>query len=260
MDTVVTNRIDEAFRQKRNLLNIYYTAGYPKIKDTVRIAEQLERSGADIMELGMPYSDPIADGPTIQESSTVALKNGMTISKLFEQLQVLRDKVSIPVILMGYLNPVIQFGVERFCEKCREVGVDGVILPDLPMKDYLEVYKPIFSDNGLYNIFLITPQTSEDRIRQIDRESDGFIYMVSSASVTGARSTITENQQSYFERIASMQLKTPRMIGFGISNKETYENACQYSQGAIIGSAFIKQLAQDSSNTAIDKFIKSIKS
>lgn len=253
------NRIDQAFESKKDLLNIYFTAGFPAVDDTVRIARALEEAGADIIELGLPYSDPIADGPTIQDSSTQAIKNGMNLKLLFEQLQDLRKHVTIPVIMMGYLNPVMQFGVERFCEKCQQVGVDGLILPDLPMSEYLEVYKPIFQQHGLYNTFLVTPQTSEERIRLIDEKTDGFIYLVSSSSITGAKSGFQDQQIEYFDRIQSMKLKSKTMIGFGISSHETYSTACQYADGAIIGSAFIKSLAQDSSDEAIKNFVKHIK-
>lgn len=254
------NRIDQAFNTKNNqLLNVYFTAGFPKLDDTLRIAKGLEAGGVDIIELGLPFSDPVADGPTIQESSTKALKNGMTIKLLFDQLKDLREHVSVPVLLMGYINPVLQYGFERFCEKCQEVGVDGLILPDLPMYEYEELYQDTLSKYGLYNVFLITPQTSEDRIRKIDELSSGFIYMVSSASITGAKSGITEEQISYFNRVNSLNLKNRRLIGFGISNRQTFEKACEYADGAIVGSAFIKQLEQDASDEAIKDFVKSLK-
>lgn len=257
----MTNRIDQAFESKKgHLLNVYYTAGYPDLNDTVRIAKALEGAGADIIELGIPFSDPIADGPTIQESSTKALANGMTLSKLFEQLQDLRKEVTVPVLMMGYINPVIQYGIERFCEKCHEVGIDGLILPDLPMHEYEENYKPLFEKFGLYNVFLITPQTSEARIVKIDELSNGFIYMVAASSITGAKNDISEEQIKYFNRVNSMGITNKRMIGFGISNNETFEKACQYADGAIVGSAFIKQLGKDASDEGIHTFIQSIKS
>lgn len=259
METLEINRITQLFAAKQErLLNVYFTAGYPALDDTVRIAKALEDAGADLLEIGIPYSDPIADGPTIQESSTQAITNGMTIELLFEQLSELRPKVSVPVLLMGYLNPVIQFGVERFCQKCQETGVDGLILPDLPMHEYSEIYQPVFERFGLHNVFLVTPQTAEERIRVIDENSNGFIYLVSSASITGAKSGISQEQLDYFQRIGAMQLKSPTMIGFGISNKETFDTACKHAQGAIIGSAFIKQLAQDASQEAIQQFVKTI--
>ena len=253
--TKVKNRIEELFSlKKQRVLSVYFSAGFPELHDTLKIAQWLQESGADMIEIGMPFSDPIADGPTIQESNKKALDNGMSIKLLFDQLSNLRQHVEIPVILMGYLNPVIQFGIERFCSKCEETGVDGLILPDLPMAEYLEEYRNLFEQHGLFNIFLITPQTSEDRIRQIDRHSNGFIYMVSSASVTGARNTISGEQTSYFDRINAMALNHPALIGFGISNKETFDLACRYATGAIIGSAFIKTLASSSN---LEKDIKS---
>lgn len=212
-----------------------------------------------MLEIGIPFSDPVADGPTIQESSQVALENGMTLEKLFDQLKVLRGVVSIPVLLMGYINPIIQFGLERFCDKCAEVGIDGVIIPDLPMQEYLEVYQNKFNENGIKNIFLISPNTSEDRIRLIDDHTDGFIYMVSSSSTTGAKSGMQSGQLEYYQRIAAMNLKNPRLIGFGISDKGTFEAACEHANGAIIGSAFVKQLKEDASEGAIENFIKRIK-
>lgn len=243
--TKISNRIDQVFEEKKgNILSAYYTAGFPKLQDTVQIAEYLEKSGADMIEIGMPFSDPLADGPTIQQSSMQALQNGMSLRLLFEQLQHIRQHVRIPLILMGYMNPVLQYGIEKFCQHCQQVGVDALILPDLPMQEYLHEYKELFESYGLYNIFLITPQTSEDRIRLIDENSHGFIYMVSSASITGAKSGITSEQTAYFERIRNMQLKNPTLIGFGISNQETFSKACTYASGAIIGSAFIKVLAQ----------------
>jgi len=240
-----SNRLDQLFQQKKgNILSIYYTAGFPDLNDTVRIAENLQDAGADIIEIGMPFSDPLADGPTIQQSSLHALNNGMTIRLLFEQLQDIRKKVDIPIILMGYLNPAMQYGLEKFCEQCQKAGVDALILPDLPMQEYLNEYKELFESYGLYNIFLISPQTSEARIRLIDENSHGFIYMVSSASITGAKTGISEEQVAYFKRVEAMQLQNPTLIGFGISNYETFSKACEYSSGAIIGSAFIKALDQ----------------
>jgi len=255
-----THRIDQLFQQKKeNILSVYYTAGFPQLDDTVRIAEYLQQAGADLIEIGMPYSDPLADGPTIQDSSQQALDNGMSIKVLLEQLQGIRSTVDIPLILMGYLNPVIQYGVEKFCEQCRQIGVDALIIPDLPMQAYLDEYKQLFESYGLYNIFLITPQTSEERIRLIDEHSHGFIYMVSSASVTGAKGNITEQQIAYFNRIQAMQLRHPQLIGFGISNQETFQQACQYAQGAIIGSAFIKVLAENQDlEKGISDFINSV--
>lgn len=259
MESRAKNRITHLFeKRKEKLLNVYFTAGFPALDDTVRIAKALEEAGADLLEIGIPYSDPIADGPTIQESSTQAIENGMSIQVLFDQLAALRTQVQIPVLLMGYLNPMIQYGVKQFCQKCQEVGVDGLILPDLPMHEYEEVYAETFEASGIQNVFLVTPQTATSRIRTIDANSDGFIYLVSSASVTGAKTGISEEQTAYFKRINAMELQSPTLIGFGISNKETFETACQYSRGAIIGSAFIKQLADDASDEAIHHFVKTI--
>ena len=255
------HRLSELFRtKKRNVLSVYYTAGYPHLNDTVRIAEYLEQAGADVIEVGMPYSDPLADGPTIQQSGMQALENGMTIRTLFEQLQNVRATVSLPLILMGYLNPALQYGLERFCQQCQRVGVDALIIPDLPMQEYLDEYKELFESYGLYNIFLVSPQTSAERIRLIDEHSHGFIYVVSSASITGAKAGISAEQVTYFERIKNLQLKHPTLIGFGISNHETFRTACQHAEGAIIGSAFIKVLA-DSENLEQDitRFVRSIK-
>lgn len=246
------NRIDALFSKKReDILSVYFTAGYPALHDTTRVMKALETAGADLIEVGIPFSDPIADGPTIQASNEVALGNGIDLATILEQLKGIRAEVSIPIVLMGYINPIVQYGVERFCAACKEIGVDGLILPDLPMYEYLQVYKAHFDAAGLYNIYLITPQTSEARIREIDQNTNGFIYMVSSASITGARSEISDQQVSYFERVRAMHLKNPQLIGFGISNRETYSQACQYANGAIIGSAFIKVL-QNSTNLEQD--------
>ena len=253
------NRIDEVFsKKKKEVLNIYFTAGYPKINDTLRIARTLEAAGVDIIEIGIPYSDPIADGPTIQDSSQKALDAGMSLKLLMRQLQDLRKHIKIPVILMGYINPVLQYGFTKFCQDCKEVGIDGVILPDLPMQEYAEMYQVTFEEYGIYNIFLMTPQTSEKRVLQINEASKGFIYMVSSASITGAKQEVSQAQIDYFERIQKMNLSVQRLIGFGISNKETFDNACQYASGAIIGSAFINQLNKDDSDEAITSFVGSI--
>ncbi len=261
MNITVTNRISRLFEGKNErILSVYFTAGFPKLNDTVPVVQALQSAGADIVEIGVPYSDPVADGPTIQDSNTKALKNGMTIQLLFEQLRGIRESVDIPIILMGYINPVLQYGVEKFCQKCEEVGVDGLILPDLPMAEYLTEYKAIFEKYGLKNVFLITPQTSESRIREIDENTDGFIYMVSSASITGAKSNISDEQVAYFQRVGNMGLKNPRLIGFGISNRATFDKACTYSNGAIIGSAFIKVLegAKDLEKE-ISEYIKTVK-
>ncbi len=237
------NRIDKLFNeQKQEILSVYFSAGFPQLNDTLPVMRWLQEGGANIIEIGIPFSDPVADGPTIQKSNKIALDNGMSVKLLFEQLKDMRKEISIPVILMGYINPVLQFGLENFCRKCAETGVDGLILPDLPMAEYMQEYKKTFEKYGLYNIFLITPQTSEERIREIDANSKGFIYMVSSASTTGAKGSITGEQIAYFEKIRSMSLKNPTLIGFGISNRETFLEACKHASGAIIGSAFINVL------------------
>lgn len=253
------NRIQEKLKEDHKLLSIYFTAGYPELEDTVPIIERLEKSGVDMIEIGLPFSDPLADGPTIQESSTAALKNGMHTQLLFEQLKDIRKTVSIPLIIMGYFNPVLQYGVKAFCEKCEEIGIDGLILPDLPLDVYQEEYEEVFRAHGLFNIFLITPQTSDDRIRKIDDGSEGFIYMVSSASTTGAKSGFGEEQKEYFDRIAAMELKNPQIVGFGISNAAAFNQATSKAKGAIIGSAFIKMLTEKGT-LGIETFIKSIKS
>jgi len=249
------NRIQKKLGEDKKLLSIYFSAGYPNLNDTVSIIQDLEKNGVDMIEIGLPFSDPLADGPTIQKSSTIALKNGMGTDLLFNQLKEIRKTVSIPLIIMGYFNPVFQYGVENFCKKCQEIGIDGLILPDLPLDVYKEEYDTIFKKYNLINIFLITPQTSDARIRQIDDASDGFIYMVSSASTTGAKQGLGEEQEAYFERIAGMNLKNPQIVGFGISNARTFEQATRAAKGAIIGSAFIKILSQQGT-AGISEFIK----
>jgi len=254
------NRIDYLFQTKKErILSIYVTAGFPNLEDTLPVMEAIQASGADIIEIGLPYSDPIADGPTIQESNTIALENGMSIRKLFSQLLGFRAKIHLPVVLMGYLNPIIQYGVEEFCKKCKEVGVDGLILPDLPLQQYAEEYQEIFEKYGLFNTFLISPQTSEKRIREIDQHSSGFIYMVSSHAITGGKSAISPEQLAYFERVEAMNLIHPRLIGFGISDAVSFQMASRYSQGAIIGSAFIKQIKDSTDlNQDINTYIQGI--
>ncbi len=256
--TKMKNRIKQKLSEDKKLLSIYFSAGFPKLSDTVSIIQDLENNGVDMIEIGLPFSDPLADGPTIQESSTIALKNGMSTDLLFTQLKDIRKSVSIPLLIMGYFNPVLQYGVENFCKKCEEIGVDGLILPDLPLDVYQDEYEPIFKKHGLINVFLITPQTSEIRIRQIDNASEGFIYMVSSASTTGAKQGMGEEQEAYFERIARMDLKNPQIVGFGISNARTFQQATKTAKGAIIGSAFIKMLSKKG-KAGISEFIKTIK-
>ena len=254
------NRIDQLFLNKpKEVLNIYCTAGFPALNDTLTIMETLQQSGADMVELGMPFSDPLADGPVIQESSTRAIANGMRISVLFEQLKGFRDRISLPIILMGYMNPVLQFGVENFCKKCAETGVDGIILPDLPMDEFETEYRQIFEKYGLHLIFLVTPETSEARIRKIDSLSKGFVYAVSSSSTTGKDKDMGD-QQAYFARLKEMKLKNPVLIGFGIKDKPTFQAACANSNGAIIGSAFVKAI-ENSTNlqSSIQSFVQGIK-
>jgi len=249
------NRIQKKLGEDKKLLSIYFSAGYPNLNDTVSIIQDLEKNGVDMIEIGLPFSDPLADGPTIQKSSTMALKNGMGTDLLFNQLKEIRKTVSIPLIIMGYFNPVLQYGVENFCKKCQEIGIDGLILPDLPLDVYKEEYETIFKKYNLINIFLITPQTSESRISQIDDASEGFIYMVSSASTTGAKQGFGEEQEAYFDRIGRMNLKNPQIVGFGISNARTFEQATKTAKGAIIGSAFIKMLSHKGT-AGISEFIR----
>lgn len=253
------NRINKLFQEKKNILSIYYTAGYPNLGDTVAIAEELERSGADLLEIGFPYSDPVADGPVIQASSKAALDAGMTLKLLFEQLKDLRKTVSIPVLLMGYVNPLLQYGVANFCKSCAEVGVDGCIVPDLPMAEYEELYADDFKKHDLTNIFLVTPQTAAERIQKIDGLSNGFIYLLSSSATTGQNLSVSEGTEAYFSRIAALKLKNPTMIGFGISSKETFDKACQYANGAIIGTAFVKSLKADDVSGSVKEFMKTFK-
>lgn len=255
------NRIDQLFETKsENILSVYFTAGFPNLNDTVQIIHELENNGVDLIEIGIPFSDPTADGPTIQRSSESALKNGMNLQLLFEQLKDIRKSVKIPLILMGYINPVYQFGIEQFCKKCAEVGIDGTILPDLPLDEYELNNREIFEKHNLHNVLLITPQTSENRIRQIDEVSSGFIYMVSSASTTGAGKRVEDFHRDYFERIQQMNLKNPRLIGFGISDRETFDNACKFANGAIIGSAFVNAISENAKLTeSIASFVKGIR-
>lgn len=237
----MSNRIQQLFQEKQDhILSIFLTSGYPNLSDTAQTIKDLAASGVDMIEIGMPFSDPIADGPTIQQSNQIALNNGISLPLIFEQLAEIRQEVDIPLLLMGYLNPVVQYGIEAFCAKAAEIGIDGLILPDLPMYEYQTMYKDVFETHGLSNIFLITPQTSEARIRLIDDVSDAFIYVVSTDSTTGKTEGFGEKNIAYFERIQAMNLKNPTLIGFGISDNASFETVCRYSLGAIIGSAFIK--------------------
>jgi len=251
------NRINQLFKEKKNnILSIYYTAGYPGLGDTVATAEALQESGADMLEIGFPYSDPVADGPVIQATSKQALDNGMDLNLLFEQLKELRKKVTIPVLLMGYVNPVLQYGVENFCKACADAGIDGCIVPDLPMYEYEELYKDVFLKYGLCNIFLVTPQTSDERIRKIDALSNGFIYLLSASATTGKNLNVSDVTTTYFSRVAAMELNNPTMIGFGISSKETFEKACKYANGGIIGTAFVKAVEKGDLKENISSFMK----
>lgn len=252
------NRIKDTLDKNKKLLSIYFTAGYPNLNDTVPILKQLQDDGVDMVEIGLPFSDPLADGPTIQDSSTQALKNGMSTDVLFGQLKNIRETIHIPLILMGYFNPMLQYGISEFCERCKEVGIDGLIIPDLPLEEYLNHYKDTFEAYGLKMIFLITPQTSNERIRKIDQHSDAFIYMVSSASTTGAKSGFGEEQKAYFKRIQEMKLRNPQIVGFGISNAHTFNQATESAKGAIIGSAFIKAVTGDGLS-GITPFLGSIR-
>ena len=239
------NRIDKTLKENDNILSIYFTAGYPHLKSTTEIIKNLVSAGTDMIEIGLPFSDPLADGETIQMSSKIALDNGMSTKILFDQLKGIRNHVNIPLIIMGYFNPIFQFGVEEFCKKCNEIGIDGLIIPDLPIDIYLTKYKPIFEKNQLQNIFLITPQTSDERIDYIDKNSGGFIYVVSSSSITGSTNKFNENSLNYFRRLEKMRLSTPKIIGFGISNNENFSIASKYSKGCIVGSAFIKYIQKN---------------
>ncbi len=256
------NRITDLFEKKgKNILNIFYTAGFPLLNDTRRIAESLEAAGADIIEIGIPFSDPIADGPTIQESNKIALDQGMHLSLLINQVRELRSTVTTPVILMGYLNPVMQYGVEKFFRDAAAAGVDGLILPDLPLHEYVNTYKSLAESLNLSVSFLISPTTSEVRIKQIDSVSSGFIYAVSSSSTTGAKKEFSEEQISYFKKLQSLDLENPFLIGFGIFDFKTYSQACSYAAGAIVGSSFITAL-KESNDLPFDikSFVRSIRS
>ncbi|MEW5677010.1 tryptophan synthase subunit alpha [Flavobacterium enshiense] len=251
------NRINIKLQEKKKLLSIYFTAGFPNLNDTVSIIEELEKSGVDMIEIGLPFSDPLADGPIIQQSSTLALENGMTTKLLFKQLENIRKTVKIPLLIMGYFNPILQFGVEDFCQKCAQIGIEGLIIPDLPLAVFEQDFKAIFDRYNLKNICLITPQTSEERIRKIDKISDSFIYMVSSSSTTGSQKSFGKTQKNYFETVAKMNLKNPQIVGFGISNRETFLQATEHQKGAIIGSSFVNFI-KNNEISSIQNFIKQI--
>ena len=253
------NRINKLFQKKnKKILSIYFTAGYPRINDSVDIIKALDKNGVDMIEVGIPFSDPIADGPIIQNSSTIAIKNGMNMSLLFDQLKNIRSTTQIPIILMGYINPIIQFGYDKFVNKLIDCGVDGVILPDLPLLEYKKELKPFFDKNNISFISLISPNTSIERVKEIDQISDGFLYVVSSSSITGKNNLFDANQIKYFNSLNNIFLKNPKIIGFGISDKKSFDMACNYSNGAIIGTKFINSLDALNLNKSIKKFVNSI--
>lgn len=255
------NRIDTLFeKEKKGVLSVYFTAGFPNLNDTVPVIQSLEKNGVKLIEIGIPFSDPMADGPVIQASGSKALQNGMSLKLLFQQLSTVRRSVQIPLVLMGYLNPIMQFGFDHFCAEAKRCGIDGVIIPDLPFEDYINEYKSIAESHGIYINMLITPETSEERIRLIDKHTGGFIYMVSTASVTGAKSAFGNENVAYFKRVNSMNLKNPRLIGFGISNKKTFDAACENASGSIIGSKFVSLLQSENTiEEAVEKLIEAIK-
>jgi len=253
------NRINQLFEaKKKDILSIYFCAGYPDAGNTAEVIRTLAANGVDMIEIGIPFSDPMADGLVIQSASFQALRNGMTLKKLFSQLQDVRKDVGIPLLLMGYLNPIMQYGFENFCKSCVACGIDGCIIPDLPFDDYLNEYKPVAEKYHMPMIMLITPETSEERIRHIDEQTDGFIYMVSSAATTGAQQSFNASTQAYFRRIHALSLRNPRMIGFGVSNSETFRLACEYASGAIIGSKFVTLLAESPSPEPAIKALQSM--
>ncbi|MFN8237404.1 MAG: tryptophan synthase subunit alpha [Chitinophagales bacterium] len=256
------NRIKELFQRKQqSILSVFCTAGFPELESIVPVLEQLQADGVDMVEIGMPFSDPTADGPVIQHSNTIAINNGMNLKVLFAQLEHIRAKIHIPLVLMGYINPAMQYGFDNFLKDANNCGIDGVIIPDLPIYEYETFYKEKFSQYHIQNIFLVTPQTSEERIRKIDTLTDAFVYIVSSNAITGGNSDIQKEQTSYFERIRNMQLRNPSLIGFGIRDKQTFDTACRYANGAIIGTAFIKAIDQSKNlNQDITSFIRSIQS
>ena len=257
------NKINQLFSENKNskLLSLYFCAGAPTLDGTTYVILTMQRRGISMIEVGIPFSDPMADGPVIQDAATTALKNGMTLQRLFDQLKSIKDEVHIPLVLMGYLNPIMQYGIERFCQTCVDSGVSGMIIPDLPFKDYLEEVKPVADRYDLRVVMLITPETSEERIRFIDEHTDGFIYMVSSAATTGAQQSFDEQKQAYFRRINQMNLRNPRMIGFGISNRQTLESAQQNAAGAIIGSKFVTLLSetQGDADKALDALFEALR-
>jgi tryptophan synthase alpha chain len=256
----MNNRITQLFaKQSKNILSVFYTAGFPKLNDTITIAQQLEKAGAELIEIGIPFSDPVADGPTIQDSNKIALDNGMNLHLLIEQVKEIRKTVKLPIILMGYLNPVMQYGVEQFVKDASAAGVDGLIIPDMPLQEF-ELYKDLFSTHQLSNTFLISPTTSTERIKQIDNASEGFIYAVSASSITGAKNDFSADQITYFEKLKNLNLRNPFLIGFGISNHSTFAKASGYGAGAIVGSAFVQLLKSSVDfDKDITSFVKNLK-
>lgn len=259
----MVNKINKLFAERpqdKKFLSLYFCAGCPTLDSTGDVIKTMQRRGIDFIEVGIPFSDPLADGPVIQTAATQALKNGMSLRLLFDQLKSIKDDVQIPLILMGYLNPILHYGIEAFCQSCAEAGVSGMIIPDLPFKDYLEIVKPVADRYDLRVIMLITPETSEERIRFIDQHTDGFIYMVSSAAITGAQKSFDEQKQEYFRRIDAMHLRNPRMIGFGISNRQTLKAAQDNAAGAIIGSKFVTLLseAHGDADAALDRLFAAL--
>ena len=255
------NRITRLFSSdKKDILSIYFTAGYPELEATVTIIEACERSGVDLVEIGIPFSDPVADGPTIQKSNKIALDNGMSVQRLFDQLENIRNKITIPIIIMTYFNPVYRYSVKKFCALCSKIGIDGLIIPDLPLDEFEEHYLAFFDQYELKHVFLVTPDTSVERVREIDRLSSGFIYMVSSSATTGVRTRVLDHQNNYFQKINKLNLNNPKMIGFGISDRQSFDLACKHASGAIIGSAFINAVGRkDNLSSNVEKFISKIK-
>ena len=255
------NRINKLFEnRKKKILSVYFTAGYPELNDTLSIIRELDKSGVDMIEIGMPFSDPVADGPVIQRSSEQALRNGMSLNLLFEQLSELRKITETPVILMGYINPVFRFGVENFLRKCSETGIDGTIIPDLPVEEFQESYESLFTKYNILNIFLVSPQTPDERIHYLDHISKGFLYIVSTTSTTGGTNSFDQSHLSYFRKVNDLKLKTPGLIGFGISDRTSYDQACEFSSGVIIGSAFIRALDEKGIlPEKINRFVRTIR-
>jgi len=254
------NRINQLLSSKDHILSIYFTAGYPALEDTVLIMKTLENTGADLIEIGVPFSDPIADGPTIQHTNTLALKNGMTVEVLFSQLKNVREKVKVPLIMMSSLNPILQYGFERFCQRCKEVGTDGLIIPDLPVEEYIFEYKTLVEKYGLRNIMLITPASTDERIRLIDDHTDSFIYMVSSAAITGMNRNFATDFESFATRLKAMNLKNPLITGFGIHDRNSFDQVCKFSKGGIIGSAFVRALDEERNvDRSVENFMSRFK-